>query len=490
MIIPKTAIRTTIWLLVLLLSLTPVLAAASGGAVMVLQEDMQTVADPDIDPAMDEDFEAIAVSAQFEAALPAKSAILMEQQTGKVLYEMNADEQIPPASVTKIMTLLLTMEAIEKGKIKLEDMVTCSEYANSMGGSQIWFKVGEQLSVNDLLKAVAIASANDASTALGEHIAGSNDGFVKMMNDRAKELGMVNTHFVNANGLDDPAHLTTSRDIAIMSRELMKHEKITEYTTIWMDSLRGGATELVNTNKLVRFYNGATGLKTGTTDGAGSCLSATATRDGLSLISVVMGCPTSNDRFASARGLLDFGFANYQSIAPPPIDGELAPVRVLRGVEESVMPIYDDPGKFVVEKGQEDMLKQEITLVPDLEAPVSKNQVVGKVQVLVNGELTGEYELRAQNEIARMTFPKAFVKLMHAMLRMNRAANPESAQKTPDKAGEKLADKATSDKENGAGTAGPETEAQPPETEDICICGKDKCYCKEIGDICGCTRTE
>lgn len=462
-------------LLALIMAISSFTAFASGG-VMVLQDTVEVLTDPDIDPFLDEDFEAIVVSAQFSAALPARSAILMEQSTGKILYEMNADEKIPPASVTKIMTLLLTMEAIESGKIKIDDMVNASEYSCSMGGSQIWLKVGEQMSVDDLLKAVAIASANDAAAALGEYIAGSNDGFVSMMNARAKELGMENTHFVNATGLDSPEHLTSARDIAIMSRELIRHPKISEYSTIWMDSLRGGATELVNTNKLVRFYNGATGLKTGTTDGAGSCLSATATRDGLSLISVVMGCPTSNDRFASARGLLDFGFANYQAVTPQKIDAELTPVSVLRGVEDSVMPTYSEPAKLVIEKGQENMLTQEITLVPNLEAPVLKGQVVGKVQVLVSGELAGEYNLTASQEIVRMTFPRAFLKLGKSMLRMNRTEKPDT----------KKADAAATKGETKTGDG---SEAIPPETMEPCVCGMDKCYCKQIGDICGCTRT-
>lgn len=221
----------------------------------------------------------------------------------------------------------------------------------------------------------------------------------------------------------------------------------------------------------MRFYNGATGLKTGTTDGAGSCLSATATRDGLSLISVVMGCPTSNDRFASARGLLDFGFANYQAVSPPKIDAELTPVSVLRGVEDSVMPTYSEPAKLVIEKGQENMLTQEIMLVPDLEAPVLEGQVVGKVQVLVSGSLAGEYNLTASREIARMTFTKAFAKLGKSMLRMSRAEKP---------AAKKAADTATK--------AVTEAVTVPDEAAEPCVCGMDKCYCKQIGDICGCTK--
>lgn len=470
--------RVVALLTVLALVLAPTITVYGSGADYMLTDAVQTMTDPDVDPNPDQDFEAIAVNASYSAVLPAKSAILIDQQTGRVLYEMNADEQIPPASVTKIMTLLLVMEALESGKIHIDDMVTTSEYANSMGGSQIWLKVGEEMSVNDMLKAVAIASANDASAALGEHVAGGNDAFVQMMNDRAKELGMLNTHFMNATGLDEAGHLTTARDISIMSRELMKYEKIAEYSTVWMDSLRGGETELVNTNKLVRFYKGATGLKTGTTDGAGSCLSATASRDGLSLCAVVMGCPTSNDRFASARGLLDFGFANYQSITPPPVNDQLVPVKVLRGVEDSVMPVCDEPGSFVIEKGQKDMLMQEITLVADIEAPVEKGQVVGKVEVLVNGELMGQYDLRAAESVDRMTFLRAFGKLVNSMLKMNNSGGKGSAGEPQ--------------------TAVELSEAEITEPDDAtqesanamepCSCGMDKCYCDEIGDICGCTE--
>ena len=248
--------------------------------------------------------------AEMPVEVPAKSAILMEQSTGQVLCEMNADEQMPPASITKVMTLLLVMEAVESGRLSLEDTVTCSPHASSMGGSQIWLEVGEQMTVQDLIKATAVASANDASVALAEKVAGSEDAFVVMMNERAEQLGMTGTHFVNCTGLDAPGHLTTARDIATMSRILIQHPMIREYSSIWMDSLRGGETQLVNTNKLVRFYDGATGLKTGTTDGAGSCLAATATRNGLSLVAVSLGSATSDERFQSARNILEYGCAN------------------------------------------------------------------------------------------------------------------------------------------------------------------------------------
>lgn len=247
----------------------------------------------------------------------AKAAVLMDVDSGKVLMSMNADEKLYPASVTKIMTLLLVTEALDSGKISLSDTVTASASAASKGGSQIWLKEGEQMTVDDLLKATAVYSANDACTALGELLAGSDEAFTAMINERAGQLGMKNTHFDNCTGLDDTTttHLTTAMDVAIMSRELLKHERIMNYTTIWMDSLRGGATELVNTNKLVRFYKGTTGLKTGTTAKAGCCVSASAKRGNTHLIAVVMGSQTSDDRFNGAKAMLNWGFANYSTVA-------------------------------------------------------------------------------------------------------------------------------------------------------------------------------
>lgn len=364
-------------------------------------------------------------------SLPARSAILMDQAGGQVLYEQNPDEKIPPASVTKVMTLLLVMEAIEGGYISLDDMVSVSEHAASMGGSQIWLEPGEQMRVNDLVKAVAIASANDASVALGELVAGTEDAFVDRMNERAQQLGMENTHFVNCTGLDAEGHLTTARDIALMSRELIRHPLISEYSTIWMDSLRGGETELVNTNRLVRFYEGATGLKTGTTSGAGSCLSATATRGGLSLVAVVMGCPTSDERFASARGLLDFGFANYISVTPPPIDDQLTPVKILRGVTDTVQPVCDPPGTIVVEKMDEDKITQQITLTEDIQAPVEAGQVLGMVEILVDGKLVGSYSLKAADRVEEMNFPNAVRALLLSLFQMRAAPAPESVPVEP-----------------------------------------------------------
>ncbi len=263
-------------------------------------------------------FSGFSCAKQEEISVKAKSAVLMDVQTGKVLYAFNEKEKLYPASVTKVMPLLLFMEAVDEGRLSLEDKVKTTPEAASKGGSQIWLKEGEEMSVDDLLKATAVGSANDACTSLGIHLAGSEEGFVKMMNERAMALGMKNTHFVNCSGLDDDTteHLTTAYDVALMSAELLRHERIKTYTTVWMDSLRDGKTQLVNTNRLVRFYSGTTGLKTGTTSKAGHCLSASAERDGLHLVAVVMGAETSEDRFEGAKSMLDWGFANFETFTP------------------------------------------------------------------------------------------------------------------------------------------------------------------------------
>lgn len=361
--------------------------------------------------------DVLETAAAVDESFPAKSAILIEQETGEVLFEKNADEQLPPASITKIMTLLLTMEAIDSGKISLDDMVTCSAHAESMGGSQIWFEEGEQLSVDDLLKAAAISSANDASVALGEFIAGSEEAFVDQMNEKAAELGMTNTHFVNACGLDADGHLTTARDIATMSRALLSHSMITNYTSVWISELRDGKTQLVNTNKLVRFYDGCTGLKTGTTDGAGSCLSASATKKGMALISVTLGSPTSADRFSAARGLLDYGFANYSRVELPALEN-IEPVKVRSGVEQQVDVVCEPPKAVIVKSADKEKIKQEAQVFPDVEAPVEEGQMLGKVLVKVDDETICEYQLVAALPVAKMTFFKAFQKLFYSLVSM------------------------------------------------------------------------
>ncbi len=338
--------------------------------------------------------------------IKAKAAVLMDASTGNVLYSYNEHEQLYPASVTKVMPLLLVMEAIDSGKISLDDEVTASADAASKGGSQIWLKEGETMTVDELLKAVAIASANDACCALGEYIAGSESAFVDMMNQRAKELGMNDTHFENCSGLDDDTdtHLTSAYDIALMSKELLSHELIQKYSTVWMDSLRDGATELVNTNKLVRFYNGTTGLKTGTTSKAGKCLSASAMRDGLHLIAVVLGSDSSDDRFEAAKTLLTYGFAHYETVQLTVDETLITNVKVVKGIEETVKPVVEELGCVTLKKGEKDNISTEITLATDVEAPIETGQKLGNVVFKLNNETLAEYNLYSENEIKRITY--------------------------------------------------------------------------------------
>lgn len=335
--------------------------------------------------------------------LSAKSAILMEASTGTVLMEHNPDEKLSPASITKVMTILLTFEALDTGKIALEDKVTASRNASSKGGSQIWLKEGEVMTVHELLKATVIASANDACTALGEHIAGDEISFVSLMNERAKELGMNNTSFENCSGLDDTVtnHYSTARDVAIMSCELMKHKKVKEYTTIWMDSLRDGDTQLVNTNKLIRYYDGATGLKTGTTSKAGYCVSATAERDGMELVAVALGSNNSSERFEDAKKMLNWGFANY-AVFQPEIDQSLiTEVNVLYGEQEVIKPVTEKPGSILVERNMKDKIEQRVDMCVDVEAPVEKNQTLGKVYFEIDGEKIGECAILNPERVER-----------------------------------------------------------------------------------------
>ena len=353
-------------------------------------------------------------------SLPVKSAVLMELETGNILYQMQPDTQLPPASVTKIMTLLLTMEALDQGKFSLEDMVTPSEHACSMGGSQIWLKPDEQMSVNDLLKATAIASANDAAVALGELVAGSEEAFVAEMNEKCKELGMNNTTFVNATGLDATGHITTARDIAIMSRELLlNYPKIEEYSTVWMESLRGGATQLVNTNRLVRFYDGCIGLKTGTTSGAGYCVSAAAKRGDMTLIAVVMGADNTNDRFAAARSLLDMGFANYE-VCDIPLPKEMpTALPVKGGISKSAkISVSAMSEKLLVGKGESTSLVANVQLAQQLKAPVKAGQQVGSVSILNGDKVVCEYQVTASEDIAATTFWYVFKNLAIYTIRM------------------------------------------------------------------------
>lgn len=336
-------------------------------------------------------------------SLSAKSAVLMEMSSGEILFSKNPDEKLPPASITKIMTLLLVMEALDSEKITLEETVTASKNASSKGGSQIWLKEGEQMTVHELIKATAIASANDACTALGEHIAGGEAEFVAMMNNRAKELGMNNTNFENCSGLDDTAenHYSTARDVAIMSCELMKHERIKEYTTTWMDSLRGGETQLVNTNKLVRFYEGTTGVKTGTTSKAGYCVSASANRNGMELIAVVLGSDNSTERFEDAKKMLNWGFANY-AVYQPTVDSSLITnVSVLYGKENVIVPVTKDIKPILIKKGTEDKITQRVDICIDVEAPVEKGQKLGTVYFEAEGETLAACPIISENSVER-----------------------------------------------------------------------------------------
>lgn len=355
--------------------------------------------------------------------IKAKSVVLMDETTGQVLLKQNENEKLYPASVTKIMSLLLVTEALDSNKIRLTDVVTTTPAAASKGGSQIWLREGEQMTVDELLKATAVYSANDACTALGEYVAGSDGGFVQMMNERAAELGMKNTHFDNCTGLDDESttHLTTAYDIALMSRELMKHSVIREYTTIWMDSLRNGKTELVNTNKLIRFYDGATGLKTGTTSKAGCCISATATRGGTNLIAVVMGAANSTDRFETAKSLLNWGFANYSTVTPAVDKKLITDVNVISGEVRSVMPQIIQPGSVLVKKGRENDIQQKIELTTAVEAPVESNQTLGKVQFLLDGKVIGECRLTSPHYVERLTLQTVFVRMLEALCKKTAA---------------------------------------------------------------------
>ena len=336
-----------------------------------------------------------------DLGLNAKSAILMEETTGNILYESNSDERLPIASVTKVMTMLLIMEAVDSGKISLDDMVTVSGNAMSYGGSTMFLETGEQLTVNDMLKGIAVASANDGCVAMAEHLAGSESAFVDMMNEKAKELGMENTHFMNTNGLDEDDHYSSARDVAIMSRELMKHETIFNYTSIWMDTLRGGKFQLANTNKLIRFYDGANGLKTGSTSKALCCLSAAAKRNDMQLIAVVLGAPTSAERFASAKSLLDYGFANYAVNTQITAGDEVQKIAVEKGVDKEVGVVAGDSCSTLVKKGQEDNITKEIKIDETITAPIEVGQKIGTMTISRDGEVIADIDLNASSAVEK-----------------------------------------------------------------------------------------
>lgn len=337
--------------------------------------------------------------------LNCESAILISQDTGEVLYEHNSHEKLRPASVTKVMTILLIMEEIDSGKLSYQDMVTCSENASEMGGSQIWLDPREVLSVDEMLKAICVVSANDCTVAMAEHICGSEEVFVDRMNQRAKELGMNDTTFKNCHGIDEDGHETSSYDISVMSRELLsKHPDIKRYTTIWMDNLRDGKSELVNTNKLVRNYEGATGLKTGSTSLALFNLSASATRNDLSLIAVVMRAPTTKDRFSCAKKLLDYGFSNYQYKKFSSAGDVVTEVDVGKGTDDRVAIKYaNTTGKVMNSKGELNV-EQEVVINENVEAPIEEGQVLGEVVFKVDGEVLGRSDLVADRSIEKISF--------------------------------------------------------------------------------------
>ena len=338
--------------------------------------------------------------------LPVKSAILMDVATGTILYEQDAHTPLAPASVTKVMTMLLIMEAIDSGAISWQDTVTTSESAAAKGGSQVYLKVGESMSVSDMVKAIAVSSANDCACAMAEHIAGSETAFVEKMNQRAKELGMNDTKFVNCTGLDDDAaatdHKTSAHDIALMSRQLLKnHPDIKKYTTIWMDTLRNGTFGLSNTNKMVRFYPGATGLKTGFTSKAGYCLSASAQRDGMELVAVVMGAKTSAERFSASKSLLDYGFSTY-ALVTPEVEEMSVPVKL--GTEDRVMAVPAEDPTLLIEKAQKNMVTTEISLEEGVNAPVSRGQKLGMLTVKAGEYVLKQIPMIAEEGVSRLSF--------------------------------------------------------------------------------------
>lgn len=346
-----------------------------------------------------------AQGAALEIAAP--SAVLMDAATGTVLYEKNAHAPLAPASVTKIMTLLLVMEALDSGRISWDDTVTASEAAAAKGGSQVYLEPGEQMTMEEMIKSVAVVSANDCATALAEHVAGSESAFVEMMNNRAAELGMADTHFVNCTGLDDEPnaaeHLTTAYDIALMSRELLKHDRIREFTTIWMDTVRNGEFGLSNTNKLVRFYQGTTGLKTGYTSSAGHCLSASAERDGLELIAVVLHCSSSGERFQSAKQLLDYGFAGYTLVTPDETT-EIPAVPVVLGEVDAITPVLSEASPVLVEKGQAGKITTRVEVAEQVRAPVEAGQRLGTLTIQSDGSPLAAVPLVAPEAVARKSW--------------------------------------------------------------------------------------
>lgn len=348
-------------------------------------------------------------AATFTGDFKVKSAYLTDYLTGQVLYAKNEEEKLPIASVTKIMTSLLVFEALDGGKITYDENVTVSEHAAEMGGSQVYLEPNEVMTVKDLMKAMMISSANDATVALAEHIAGSVETFVGMMNNRASQLGMTNTNFKNPHGLDEEGHYSCARDVAVMTRELLSHQGVTEFTTVWMDTIRDGAFGLSNTNKLIRYYSGATGMKTGFTNAAGFCLSGTAMRDGLHLIAVVLGGESSNERFGTVKKMLDFGFANYSVFTPEHLAVE--DIFVPGGTDNYLSADYTPPS-MLTEKGTAGEITQRINIFEDISAPVAKGDKVGRVDIYRDGELIATADITASEDIARISFGELLMRIL------------------------------------------------------------------------------
>lgn len=359
----------------------------------------------------------LTVNKNMQVSIEAKACILMDANTGTVLMAHNENEQYYPASVTKIMTLILVFEAIENGKLTEDMEIICSESAAAKGGSQIWLEPGEVMTVNDLLKATVVYSANDACCLLGECVAGDEAAFVKLMNEKAKELGMNNTVFLNCTGLDDDItdHKTTAYDIALMSRQLLKYDKIREYTKIWMDTLRDGETQIVNTNKLMRNYSGATGLKTGTTTKAGCCISATAERDGMELIAVVLGSPDSKSRFSAATKLLDWGFSNYEIYSPETTDKYPETININFGVKDELLLTDTGVSDILINKGNSTKITTEFNVPEEIEAPIIKGQIIGQLMFKANDSVVGVCDIIASESVQRINFFSAITLLYNSL---------------------------------------------------------------------------
>lgn len=359
---------------------------------------------------------SVDVNAVTEETITAPSAVLMETSSGKILFEKNPHEQRPCASITKVMTMLLVCEAIDNGKLSLDDTITASAHAASMGGSDIWLEEGETMSADDMIKATVVASANDAAVALAEHLCGSEEVFVEKMNEKASQLGMKDTVFKNCNGLDEDGHITSAYDVAVMSRELMKHEMIFDYTSIWLDNLRDGKTQIVNTNKLLKTYKGITGLKTGTTNDAGCCMAASATRGDMSLVAVVLGCNSGKERFSDAAALLDYGFANFSVTQLKAPDDLPKTIKVENGMQKNIGIGCDINSSIVLDKNSGSKIVSKIDLPESIEAPVASGQKLGTVTYSLNGKAVKNFEITALQHAEQISFASVFSVLLNSII--------------------------------------------------------------------------